>query len=112
MKTAPKNHNKEVIYNNKGNHRQPGATPTDSDMPSEIQSPPDTQSMYQKIAKFTAKKIIMENTPTNHNKKVIYNIKGNSRKPQDTPTASETPIYPLHPHMHTIHAAKDNYATA
>ena len=36
----------------------------------------------------------MGTTPTNHNKEVIYNIKGNPRQPEDTPTALEMTTYP------------------
>ena len=46
--------------------------------------------LQQKIAKFTVNST-MGSTPINHNKQVIYNIKGNPRQPEDTPTASDTP---------------------
>ena len=68
MRTTPKNHNKEVIYNNKGNPRQPQAmlSATPSDIPihpfdfcvemaveMNLQNP-DIQCNVANKAKFTA----------------------------------------------------------
>ena len=48
--------------------------------------PTDTQYMQQKIAKIWLR-FIMGTTPTNHNKEMMYHIKGNPRQPENTPTA-------------------------
>ena len=63
------------------NPRQPEDTPTASETP--------TGTQY-KIARLQLK-FIMGTTPKNHNKEVVYSIKGNPRQHEDMPTTSDTP---------------------
>ena len=92
MGITPTNHNKEVIHNIKGNRRQPGDTPTASDMLT-YPPPSHTKYMQQKIAKLRLR-FIMGTTPTNNNEEVIYNINGNPRQPEDMPTVLNMPTQP------------------